>query len=36
VTSDAIDVSADRPARVSVAGADPVAVGPRGYRGSWS
>jgi trehalose/maltose hydrolase-like predicted phosphorylase len=36
VTSDAIDVSADRPACVSVAGADPVVVGPHGYRASWS
>ncbi len=32
VSADAIEVSSDRPALLSVAGAEPVTVGPRGHR----
>jgi trehalose/maltose hydrolase-like predicted phosphorylase len=32
VRADAIEVTSDRPTQISVAGADPVTVGPRGHR----
>ena len=35
LTADAIEVNADRPVRVSIAGADPVVVGDERYRRSW-
>jgi len=31
VTANAIELTSDQPARVSIAGAEPVTVGPDGY-----